>query len=747
MEESKIVTAIGAPEQIVPAAPDSALKRGRPRLTDVPLTGAQRQARHHQKVREKRNADSVKHDSKLEPTKPEAKHLLELRGLDNPHVVDCVYGLLVRAAEELGLPQNRFLFSHGVIQTLKSCEAKEGLPLSEIADEQVTGELLNRAELYALFDALIAWKEELSFEDFLSIRHTCKTDCFLLGRDVLEKDFAECHRVWSDYFPRFNPDTLAPDYTQKQAIKWLNEQSELKNFLLLASRSSFKSSWSHIWLLSLILCFPDVRVLLVSETKPLSKDFIGVIRSYFETTPGHETRFNQLFPEFSIPTGDGSVLSLDCPMAHLRLPQSIESTSMDSAVAGRRFDVGLFDDPISNTSCGNDVQIQASYNKFLALLKLRETSGLVLVLGTPWAENDLYSRLIALADSGDASWVFRVDPAFTVKPDAKHKLTPALLPTLVESDIESFLFPERLNWKFLKQEISNSPTFFLSQNLVIFPKSDDADLRVTFSEEDIRHRTRPAGFFESAFSTSVMSLDRAWSTSRYADFSCITAGKIVQKDHRAVCVVADVKMERWKESELVDNCVWMIDLHRPSAFVLEKEKGWENLIETVRKNLTLRGIPSPRFMAKNIPAGGRNANAKAKRIKILELPLKDGRLWFVSSAIWNDVVMAQFVRFDGIHVSNSHRKDDSCDAISLMYETFMPRVMGETDDPPEQEKIDAETEKAIHDEQRRQHYQSMFGPGPQAQRSAELEAAPQPERKTDPRLAQLAKCLPPGMRI
>src|SRR5260370_1570638 len=305
---------MGVREQIGPAAADSAAKRGRPRLTAVPQTGAQRQARHHQKVREKRNADSVKHDSKLEPTKPEAKHLLELRGLNNPHVIDCVYGLLVRAAEELGLPQNRFLFSHGVIQTLKSCEAKEGLPLPEIADEQVTGELLNRAELYALYDSSIAWREELSFEEFFSIRHTCKTDCFLLGRDVLEKDFAECHRVWSDYFPRFNPDSLPANYTQKQAIKWLNEQSELKNFLLLPSLSSFKSSWSHLCPLTLILCFPDVRVLLVSETKPLSKDFIGVIRSYFETTPGQESRFNQLFPEFTIPMGDGSVLSLDCPM-------------------------------------------------------------------------------------------------------------------------------------------------------------------------------------------------------------------------------------------------------------------------------------------------------------------------------------------------------------------------------------------------------------------------------------------------
>jgi hypothetical protein len=113
--------------------------------------------------------------------------------------------------------------------------------------------------------------------------------------------------------------------------------------------------------------------------------------------------------------------------------------------------------------------------------------------------------------------------------------------------------------------------------------------------------------------------------------------------------------------------------------------------------------------------------------------------------------MAQFVKFDGIHDSNSHRKDDSCDAISQLYTTFMPKVMSETDDPidqTEQAKIDREVEDEQRKEMRRQHYQSMFGtPQGQDYQVQPKEQEQQPERKTDPRLAQLAKCLPPGMRI
>jgi hypothetical protein len=695
----------------------------------------------------KRELDTVaRYDGENEPTKPEAKRLLGQRGLKNAHVIDTVYDCLIRAAAEKSISKNYFLFTNGVMQTLASYEAKKAQPLAAIPDEQVTGELLNRAELYALYDASTAWREDLGFEEFLSIRRICKTDCFLLGRDVLNKDFSDCHRVWTDFFPKFNPDTLPPNYTQKQAIAWLNEQSEIKNFLLLASRSSFKSSWSHIWLLSLILCLPDVRVLLVSETRPLAKDFIGVIRSYFEMVPGQESRFNRLFPEFSIPLGEGSVLSLEVPMAHLRLPQSIESTSMDSAVAGRRFDLGLFDDPISNMSCGNDVQIEASHKKFLALLKLRETSAIVGVLGTPWDESDLYSRLIKQADENeDSSWTYRVDPAFVVKPEARKKLTPIFLPTLLESDIESFLFPERLNWKFLRQEISNSPSFFLSQNLCIFPRSADADLRVTFEESVFRAHMRPIGSFDSPFAQEYMSIDRAWSVSRYADFSCVMVGKILPIEGKTACAIVDVAMDRWRESELILAVVKMIEKHPAiRAIIMEKDKGWEELRLAVHRAAALRGVVVPPFIIKPIDITPR---AKARRAKRLEQPLVDGRLWF-ASAHWTDSVMEQFLKFDGITDSNRSRHDDSIDATGLILDHCLPKTIEEMPvvDPDKEKEREAEAEREAQRERIRMHHAAMFGSNAPHQKPSKPEPE-QTQKQTDPRLAQLAKCLPPGFRI
>src|SRR5260221_1071933 len=330
-----------------------------------------------QRADSKKSASFV-FDSAVEPTKAEAKALLEERGLRHPHVIDTVYKLLTRAAEEHQIAPNRFLYAHGLKATLASYEAKAPRPLEAIAAEYVPGELLTKAELFALYDASIATHEDISFENFLSIRLRCKSETFYLGKEVFKNDFARCQEVWRDFFPTWNPLTLPPNYTQKQAIEWLASQSDVKDFLLMASRRAFKSSFARLWLITAIICQPDIRVLIVSETRPLAKDNIEALRGYFECTPGFETRFQRLFPEFCIPVGDGSAMSLEVPMRRLKLPQSIESSSMDSTAAGRRSDVILFDDPISEVSCTNEVQIKKSVDKRDMLVKLKERGGVVI---------------------------------------------------------------------------------------------------------------------------------------------------------------------------------------------------------------------------------------------------------------------------------------------------------------------------------------------------------------------------------
>ena len=662
------------------------------------------------KKAEKQKTVDYVFNSKTEPNKAEAHSILEERGIKNAHVQDVVYDLLLQAAEEADITPNRFLFQNGINAVLKSYEMKGAQPVS-IPDDLVVSELLNRAELFALYDASISSREpELTFELFLEIRNKCKRDCFFLGKNILGKDFAECNRVWShEFFPQFDPSTLPPGYTQKQMIHWLDSQSIKKDFLLMASRNSFKSSWSHIWLLTLILCLPDVRVLLISESKSLSKDFIGAIRSYFEVVRGQETRFQRLFPEFMISMGDGSVLSLDCPMAHLRLPQSIESTSYESSVAGRRADVLVHDDPISSTSCGNETQRKASIAKHDALKKLREVGGLNIVLGTPWHEEDLYAELLRRnEDDDDKPLVYRIDPAWTLKPEFEFndEGKPRGLRE-IEERMVTLLFPERLTWKFLQSELRANPPFFASQNLCIFPRDVDADIRCTFEIEKLREHCRPISFFTTSLTAkTVLSVDTAFSTAMSADFSCLTTIKILKHEGKDAAVVWDVDMARYTYSDLAIHIVQAIDKHRPTEIVIEKDRSWQTLQREIMRAATLRGVILPHIYWKEPAGGGSLPMQKSKRVKALEPLLQNSQLWFVSAG-WTDQCIDQLRKFDGITRSSASRKDDFPDSLAIGIATYFPFYDGRTiEKTPEQR---AAEQAAQDDWKRREIYKRYFG--------------------------------------
>lgn len=654
----------------------------------------------------KKQAADGKYDSKDGPTKSAGKELIAARGIKNLHIIDTVYRLLVRAAEDNGLEANRFLFQNGLAAALRSREKRVAQPADTIEQDNIPGELLTKAELFALYDASIS--QEMTFEEFLTVRQRCKSDTFYLGKEVFQNDFAHAHEVWRDFFPRWNPLTLPPGYTQKQAIDWLASQSDIKDFLLMASRRAFKSSFARLWLITAVITMPDIRVLIVSETRPLAKDSIEAVRSYFETTPGFESKFNRLFPEFQIPVGDGSVMSLEVPMRRLKLPQSIESSSMDSTVAGRRADIILFDDPISEVSCTNEEQIKKSVNKRDLLVKLKERGGYVISLGTPYAAKDLYYEMIERSKKNeDDTFACRVDPAFQVKPAARHKLVASLLPTLEESEVESFLFPEGLPWRELRTDMRNNPGFFLSQNLCLFPPAEDDSYRCQFDPNELRSRTRGASYFPTALGAQiVISLDRAFSVSRYADFSCLVVGKVQPVEGQQALVVADMKMDRWRESDLVRNAVDLIERHKPSLFVAEQDRGWETLAQAIKEQCQRRGIIAPYFRWKSVTPTDR---AKAKRVKGLELPLSDGRLWFYLST-WTEPALLQLEKFDGVTKSNSSRKDDFPDALGLLWQEVGPKYAEEVKPEDSAEKARLEEEEGAR--MRRQHaYSQMFGEG------------------------------------
>ena len=686
-----------------------------------------------------KTAKEFSYSSKQVPSESDAKEILAARGLKNPHVVDVCYDLGLSAAEKTGTIPNRFLFQNGISKLLASRKAQAPQLLDPIADEPVIGELSSVAELFCIYDFSVSWREDACpAPEFLrfarSAKRTRLNSASCWGRILRSaaKD-AGLHSCQNSTQTRYRRTTRK----RKCASGWTILAPSRTTFLL-ASRASMKSSFMLVWLLTLHLCAPDCRALLISETRKLSAGFIKSYRNYWERKPGQETMLQRLFPEYCISPGSGTQHSFESPMAHLGLiASSAEASSYESATAGNRADVLIQDDVVSNLTVGTETQIERSISTHFLLQKLRESLGSFSVtIGTPWAPNDLYATLLKQAEQGEnenaLAWL--IDPVATLKKEAQHKLTPALLPTLVESDVESYLLPIRMPWRFIRKEILANPTFALSQNFVVFPKDGDAGLRVTFTEEDLKAHLKRRDFFGSTLGAqTVMALDRGYTTQRWSDFSVLTIAKLLPVSARdgakpkMSVVIFDVKLEKWKQSELEKAIVDMIDLHKPTHFVGERDKGFEALDLAIRKQAMLRGVIFPTYVkwVSTTAVGGQTPLQKATRIKRLESAIAGDTLWWCQGSWDVDAVFKQFLSFDGgIFTRNSARKIDVPDCTSLLYETFGPRILTE-EDPEETARRREEAEEDWERAKTRAMHERMFSdsPLPRTQTQSEWERA------------------------
>jgi predicted phage terminase large subunit-like protein len=730
MESENVV---GVPEVDVATAP------AKKKIKD--FTEAERKAYQVQiqdKSRAKKKAQSFVYTSKLVATKSEALELLEQR-IVNPHVREVCYDLGLDAAEATGIIPNKFYWQNGLTQALASKETGEARPLELDHAAEVDGEVIHRGDLYAIFDYSFSWREPgIDFESFIEQRHLLKTDAYWLGL-YLGKDFHECHKVWADFFPRLKP-TLRPKYSQNDMKQWLGEQSPIKDFLLMASRNAYKSSWIAIWALTMVLCCPDSRLLFVSETTKLSKGFIRAFRNYWEV--GSEpTKFQYTFPEYCIPAGDGSTLSFECPLAHLGLIQSTaESTSMESSVVGQRADCIIFDDPISDKTTGTEEMCQKSIEVFSATKKLREVGGISIVIGTPWrAELDLYAVLLKRNEQDpEHSMAVRIDPAWTVKKSAQHKP----LRDLREEDIEKFLFPERLSWKFLQAEMrddaSPEKTFFRSQNLVEFVASEEDKWAVTFTMDELLARVKSPAFFSgSQLAMTVAAIDTAYSTAMTADRSAIVIARIFAHQGKNVAFIVDVIADRWKYADLAVKIVEAFAKHNVQRAVIERGGPWQELQAGIQRAAGLRGVVLPHVVFKQSTATGISVPRKVFRIKGAQSIMENDQLYF-APAMWNDSLFAEMTNFNG--KKSSTRKDDQVDGVGMLVESFLVRDTGGGLKPsPEQE----EMERQAHaQELLRQQHQMYFGTGPNIPHSISKTPEPAPSNPLTQQLSRFGLVRP-----
>lgn len=685
----------------------------RSQMTDEQRKAYMRDAKKRSLANQKLKSEGFSREaaSLVEVKRAEALEILTEVGAENRHVAETIADLLEVAARQNKLCMNDFMIRYGLRAALvkKEPEPIEGGP--------VAGELSTRLELYRLWDASAS---PLRFDDWLKHRRLCKTDCVELGH-VLGKDFhPQPHGQWRDFLPSFNPDGLRPGYSQEDVKQWLAGQVSKtdglkRDYLQLCSRNSYKSSFSLVWAITAVLCCPDIRLLLCSETTKLSKAFIKSFRAYWEKGSGAQNeQFHELFPEHLIEPGDGSVLSFVSPMAHLNLPQSTaEVTSLDSSSTGSRFDIGLLDDIISNQNTGNEDIRESSTAKFDAIQKLREVGGITLVIGTPWNLADTYATILTRNEEDSTHpWAVRRDPAWTVKAEFKalmdlpkehqrhldiHDLT---------EEMVVLLFPSRLTFAFLRKELGNSPKqerFFRSQNLVEFVPEETDKLKLNFDRDLLTKAVLPIAAAPQ-YGDTCLFVDSSFSTSPHADLSALSVLRLftTTSSSKAVCVMAQ-SSGRFRGTELAFEIVKLVKQWGPRLVVLEKVPNADLLEAEIRRTSMRYDIHVPLFW---MPADNQR-DAKIKRIKAMEI-LVGSRLFFASGPYIDDL----FAQLERLSFTDSPKtkKNDLADSVSIGVKFFRLELLGdEAQEDTDMKKLQQEAFEAAR---RQEQYNRIFGSNP-----------------------------------
>jgi phage terminase large subunit-like protein len=491
-------------------------------------------------------------------------------------------------------------------------------------------------------------------------RLKCQTDLWFLSKEIFGRDlFERTHRPVIDFFLKKEPFKPAFRKDSKYGLAEFHEALEAlapldkRKGICLYPRGSYKSSLDEDDITQWIICYPDIRVLIMVGESSLGEAFVPNIKQRFILEKEREpAEFQLLFPEFVIDLeadkDRGGAQEYWCPARRLTQKEpSLGAISILGSTSGWHCDVFKCDDVITDTT---PVETTMARNKivrkFVTTANMLDPHGVLELIGTRYHEEDLYQHvkttLTGCRYLCGASW--------TVLPHAGNKKFQDLLATDVV-----LLFPERQGFAFLREKLLlDEETFYLQQ--LNDPKR--VGQVVKFKLEDLRKATtrvpQNPGFKRFNF------WDVATSDSEGSDFCC---GGFISIDTVAwIAYLHVLILDKFAPSELAYQIAMLAKQTNPERVFFEKYKDSAEIwLEQEVKRIGVTwsyDVPVHAFKT------DKTKGAKGRRICGLEPLITGGRLFF-SNLIPNiEAMYKQFTDFKG--VPHPKRHDDAPDMLSFL---------------------------------------------------------------------------------
>lgn len=562
----------------------------------------------------------------------------------------------------------------------------------------------------------------LHFDQWLYARDVARKDLFWLGKEVFDMDFYEhVHRVTTNQFIQKDFDNAYFEgYTNKDFQKALARQNRIpriwvqtgeyepktlgnfgnfiadpieaerqinfaRTMILLDPRGFFKTFTNILDTVQWIINCPDIRILIMSGTYKLTKQFLGLAKGKFFLPPGRRpTKFHLLFPEYVDRSSDGdSDQPLEYPGRNLESPDpTLGIMSLGSNLSGFHCDILKFDDIVTDENSNTEDTREALKDKANGAINLLMPWGWHDVIGTRYFPDDYYGRTLDKFNESpdDFNLKFFARPAWTVKQEFKQVEERSLYE--LTEDMVTLTFPEHVNWKKLRILLRESEKSFRCQQLNQ-PVWGDAS-SVKFERillEAAKNRSlaeidaRKDGYVYGA-------IDLAKENKQFSDFTAIAICKIFQdgktpfdpltesfdeyllrqSSGKWIMVILDCQFGKWSQTEIANRISEMNNRWRPQSWSGEDTGGLESFKEKIVNTCLERFGNWPNIIWR---PPNNSENAKRNRIKGLEQLLRSNRLFFLIESRWNSEVFDELEKYKG-QKSTRYFKDDVPDVLAQL---------------------------------------------------------------------------------